>query len=173
MKAIFTKRRRLTVKRTTRRLLLLLAISRRRRAHGTKKRIRSVYIRPMFQRRTYLGEFNLLEDLKNDPEYHHKYFRWASCVIFIFTDTSRTTMLIIHINFQVNKETFQELYLIVKPQIEHTRNHAYPIPPLMRFAITLRFEFRFVSTGSDLRGMQVPYWCDLSSMMTCSREYKS
>jgi hypothetical protein len=40
-----------------------------------KTRTRTKYVREILRRRTELGEFNLVKEMRDDAEYHFRYFR--------------------------------------------------------------------------------------------------
>jgi len=54
-------------------LKFILLVKLRRRI---KRRQRTMYIRPLFLRRNETGETTLLHDLREDPHYHFRYFRY-------------------------------------------------------------------------------------------------
>ncbi|CAG7831258.1 unnamed protein product, partial [Allacma fusca] len=55
------------------RLLLVLKLRRKR-----QQRRRALYIRPIVSNRIVQGELSLVQELAEDPHYHHRYFRKPS-----------------------------------------------------------------------------------------------
>ncbi|CAG7829909.1 unnamed protein product, partial [Allacma fusca] len=97
------------------RLLLVLKLRRKR-----QQRRRALYIRPILSNRIVQGELSLVQELAEDPYYHHRYFR-------------------------MKKETFQLILKLIEDDIEHGHNHSRPISPLERLALTLRY----LATGNS------------------------
>ncbi len=58
---------------TVRKRVVLVALLVNQRKIKTKHR--SMYVRELFKKRKYHGEYFMLGDLQDDPLYHKKYFR--------------------------------------------------------------------------------------------------
>ncbi|CAG7724498.1 unnamed protein product [Allacma fusca] len=97
------------------RVLLVIKLRRRRR-----QRKRGLYLRPILSNRIVQGELSLVQELAEDPYYHHRYFR-------------------------MKKDTFQHILQLIEDDIQHGHNHSRPISPLERLAITLRY----LATGNS------------------------
>ncbi|KAH6919742.1 hypothetical protein HPB50_029270 [Hyalomma asiaticum] len=117
-----------------------------------RKRKRSMYMRPIFDRRPIFGEYHhLVSELRrNDPEYHFKYFR-------------------------MTKASFDRLLEMVYPRILHPPNHRRPIFPAERLAVTMRLlatggcmqELAIINT---LRNSQGSLACHMGMFMANSPE---
>ncbi|XP_040066966.1 uncharacterized protein LOC115311512 [Ixodes scapularis] len=108
-----------------------------------RKRIRTMYVRDIFDKRKVFGEFyHLVQELReSDPEYHFMYFR-------------------------MTKSSFDRLLALVYDRLVHAPTHRSPISPAERLAITLRF---LASPGS-LGHIGVSYRMHKATLSSILRE---
>ncbi|CAL8114398.1 unnamed protein product [Orchesella dallaii] len=92
---------------------LLRAILVRKIRKKLKRKPREMSIRSLFFNRIEQGESILVRELREDPHYHHRYFR-------------------------MRRETFDELLNKVQATLVKRRTHSRPISPMEKLAITLR-----------------------------------
>ncbi|XP_049524603.1 uncharacterized protein LOC125946148 [Dermacentor silvarum] len=121
-----------------RNIIIALLLQRLRR-----KRRRSLYIREIFDKRPWYGEYHhLVQELRhNDPEYHFKYFR-------------------------MTKASFDKLLGLVYERILHPPTHRRPISPAERLAVTLRF----LATGGSMQDIAISYRIHASTVAGILKE---
>lgn len=101
------------------------------------------YNRFVNSRRQKFGEyFNLIQEIRSsDPEIHFQYFR-------------------------MSKELFDVLLEYVETYISHSKNHALPISPAERLAVTLRY----LATGDSQQTICFSYRIGKSTMSSILKE---
>ncbi|KAK8755127.1 hypothetical protein V5799_002171 [Amblyomma americanum] len=121
-----------------RNIIIALLLHRLRR-----KRRRSLYIRKVFDRRPWYGEYHhLVQELRqSDPEYHFKYFR-------------------------MTKASFDKLLGLIYERILHPPTHRRPISPGERLAVTLRF----LATGGSIQDIAMSYRIHASTVANIIKE---
>ena len=99
-----------------RRIRILRLLRQRQRQQETAETHSRLWVRPVLAAREELGEYHhLVQQLRQDPEGHHRYFR-------------------------MYPDDFDVLLDLVKGDVEkETTNMRRPIPPGERLAVTLRF----------------------------------
>ncbi|OXA50827.1 hypothetical protein Fcan01_13952 [Folsomia candida] len=97
-----------------RRLITKILILRRLR-RKLKRKVRAASIRPMFWNRVDQGDIILMKELREDPHYHHRYFR-------------------------MNMENFDEILMLITGEITGKMTHSRPISVEEKLGITLRHE---------------------------------
>ncbi|OXA55620.1 putative nuclease HARBI1 [Folsomia candida] len=107
-----------------RRLIAKIFILRRLR-RKLKRKVRAS-IRPMFWNRVDQGDSILMKELREDPHYHHRYFR-------------------------MNMENFDEILMLITGEITGKMTHSRPISVEEKLGITLSYRISPSSVSKILR----------------------
>ncbi|XP_021957054.1 protein ALP1-like [Folsomia candida] len=123
-----------------RRLITKILILRRLR-RKLKRKVRAASIRPMFWNRVDQGDIILMKELREDPHYHHRYFR-------------------------MNMENFDEILMLITGEITGKMTHSRPISVEEKLGITLRF----LATGASQISLSFSYRISPSAVSKILRE---
>ncbi|XP_072142952.1 putative nuclease HARBI1 [Dermacentor andersoni] len=109
----------------------------------SRRQVRSLYIRDIFDKRPECGEYHhLVQELRHsDPEYHFKYFR-------------------------MTKASLDKLLSLVYHGLVHPPTHRRPISPAGRLAVTSRF----LATGGSMEDIASSYRMHASTVASTLKE---
>ncbi|OXA47205.1 putative nuclease HARBI1 [Folsomia candida] len=123
-----------------RKLLIKIILVRRERLRAQRK-ARAMSIRPILFNCLLHGESFLVHELRNDPDYHHKYFR-------------------------MTKNRFDEILHLIEPDITCKKTHSHPIMPIEKLALTLRY----MASGNSQVSLALSYRFSPSAVSGILRE---